>query len=153
MMLRRRRRQGTILLEAAMVYPVLFMILLTIIVLGVGVFRYQQVAHAAREGARYAAVHGAKYASETNSPAATAQDVFDNAIKPQMGGTRGQNITYTVTWNTSNTPTTTKTVTVGGVSKVVEKANTVSVTVTYAWNTHLFGTIPVSSTSVMVMCY
>src|SRR5262245_4468998 len=128
MMLRRhqKRRQGSILVETAIVYPVLFVTVSAIIVLGLGVFRYQQVAHAAREGARYAAVHGAQYASETTKPAATAQAVYNNAILPQMGGAHQENLTYAVSWSAGNTPTTTKTVTVGPVSKVVETANTVS---------------------------
>jgi Flp pilus assembly protein TadG len=156
----RRRRKGTVLLEAAFVYPVLFVLVLAIILLGVGVFRYQQVAHAAREGARYAAVHGTKYASDTGHSAATATDVYNNAIKPHLSGAHTENITYDVKWydgwgneTTSKAQTLTKSVTTGGVTTVQEKANTVSVKVTYTWNTGFFGTIPVSSTSVMVMAY
>ena len=44
-----------------------------------------------------------------------------------------------------------RSVTVSGV--VVSRANTVTVTVTYTWNTGLFGTIPVSSSSTMPMSY
>jgi len=155
MMLRRQRRKGSVLIEAAMVYPVLIVLMLGIILLSIGVFRYQQVAHIAREASRWAAVRGAKYAQETGNAAATKDSVFDNAIKPQAAGMRltSTNLTYDVTWQSSNAQTTTKTVTVGGVSTVKETANTVTVTVTYTWNTGLFGNIPVSSTSVMVMSY
>ncbi len=83
MMFRRQRRTGAILIESAMIYPILLVLVFAIIILGVGVFRYQQVAHAAREGARWAAVHGAKYADETGRPAATAADVYANAIAPK----------------------------------------------------------------------
>jgi len=159
MMLRRQRRQrrGSILIESAIVYPVLFLIVLGIIVLSLAVFRYQQVAHITREATRWAAVHGAKYA-EDNKPktAATPQDVFDNAIKPHAVGMglTSANMTYQVTWNESNAQTTSHVVTQpDGTKKTVTKANTVTVKVTYRWNTGVFGTIPVSSTSVMIMAY
>jgi hypothetical protein len=45
------------------------------------------------------------------------------------------------------------TTTVNGVPTVSSRANTVTVTVTYTWNTGLFGTIPVSSSSTMPMSY
>jgi Flp pilus assembly protein TadG len=155
MMMQRERRAGATLVEAAVVYPVLFLLVLGILLLGIGVFRYQQVSHAAREGARWAAVHGARYAEETGQPAATAESVFENAIKPQMAGSNPANITYSVTWNQSNKQSspylTTNPAT--GEQIVGARANTVTVTVRYTWNTGLFGVIPVSSTSVMTMSY
>ncbi len=39
-----------------------------------GIYRYQQVASLAREGARYASVHGSQYAADTGNAAATASD-------------------------------------------------------------------------------
>lgn len=56
-----RRRPGTSLVEAAVVYPIVFMLMLGLLVGGMGVFRYQEVSHLAREGARWASVHGAQY--------------------------------------------------------------------------------------------
>ena len=41
----------------------------------------------------------------------------------------------------------------GGLSQTKEVYNTVSVTVTYSWDTGVFGRIPVSSTSVNLMSY
>jgi Flp pilus assembly protein TadG len=149
MMLRRQRqRKGAILLESAVAYPILLTIILAIIVLGLAVFRYQQVAHMAREGSRYAAVHGALYSKETGLPAATPQDVY-NAMLPHAAGMDPRNITYSVTWQTSNAQTTSRVVG----SSIVTTANTVTVTVTYVWNAPLLGTIPVSSTSVMPISY
>jgi Flp pilus assembly protein TadG len=155
MLMRRQRRSGSALVETAIVYPVLFLLILGIIMIGIAVFRYQQVAHAAREGARWAAVHGAKYAEETGNTAATDQDIFDNAIHPQLAKIDTANITYSVTWNTSNKQTRPYVYTdpVTGVSRVREVANTVSVTVQYSWDTGFFGVIPVSSTTVMTMSY
>ena len=80
---RRQRRPGAVLVESAMIYPILLVLVFAIVTLGVGVFRYQQVAHAAREGARWAAVHGAMYAQESGKPAATPADVYAHAIAPQ----------------------------------------------------------------------
>jgi Flp pilus assembly protein TadG len=160
MMMRRQRRTGAALVETALVYPILFLLIFGIILMGVAVFRYQQVAHAAREGARWAAVHGASYGEEgaTASPpryAATAADIYTNAIKPQIAGMHASNVTYSVTWNTSNKRTRSYTYTdpSTGAQSVQAMANTVSVTVSYSWDTGLFGVIPVSSTTVMTMSY
>jgi Flp pilus assembly protein TadG len=164
MLLRRKpQRRGAVLVESAIVYPILFLLMLGIVMVSMAVFRYQQVAHLAREGSRWASVHGAKYASETGNPVATPSDVYENAIKPLAAGMQMGNVTYEVAWNKYNStyPTAeydryhTKTVTdpATGISTVVYEANTVSVTVTYSWNTGFFGTIPVSSTSTVVMSY
>ena len=162
MMLRRKKaRPGTVLAEAAFVYPVLFLLVLAIILMGLCVFRYQQVAHASREASRWASVHGAQYAKENNTTAATPQDVYDNAIAPFAAGMQTAGITYSVTWNTDANGNPDKRPTrivqtvdpVTGLSKDVPQSNTVTVTVTYTWNTGLFGTIPVSSTSVNTIYY
>jgi Flp pilus assembly protein TadG len=154
-MFQRQRRTGAILIESALVYPILFVLIFGIIVLAVGVFRYHQVAHAAREGARWAAVHGARYAQETGQPAATAEDVYANAIAPHAASMQPPNLTYSVTWDKNNqqTHSSVQIDPATGQQKLVTKANTVSVTVSYSWNTILFGVIPVSSTSVMTMSY
>jgi Flp pilus assembly protein TadG len=57
----RQRRRASSALECAIVYPATFFFVLAIIIGGTGVFRYQEVAHLAREGARYAATHGGQY--------------------------------------------------------------------------------------------
>jgi Flp pilus assembly protein TadG len=155
MMLRRRRRRGTALVESAMVYPVLFLLVLGIVILGISVFRYQQVAHIAREASRWAAVHGARYSRETGMPTTTPQSVYTNVIVPQAAGMGLDGITHSVVWTTNQEQTHSMVVIdpATGNDKVVTVANTVSVTVTYSWNTGLFGTVPVSSTSVMVMSF
>lgn len=161
MLLRRKVRTGTILIESALVYPVLFLLVLGIILIGLAVFRYQQVAHISREASRWASVHGSQYARENKTTAATPQDVYDNAIAPQAAGMQNGAITYSVTWNTDaagnpdKNPTRVVQVTdpITGLSKEVLRSNTVTVTVTYTWNTGLFGTIPVTSTSVNTISY
>jgi len=47
------------MVEAALVMPLFIMVLFGIIVLGIGVFYQQQLTNAAREAARYAAIHSA----------------------------------------------------------------------------------------------
>ncbi len=53
----RREGRGQSLVEFALVAPLFFMVIFGIIVLGLGVFYQQQVAHAAREAARFAVVN------------------------------------------------------------------------------------------------
>jgi hypothetical protein len=50
---------GQTLVEAVLVMPLFIMVLFGIIILGVGVFYQQQLTNAAREAARYAAIHSA----------------------------------------------------------------------------------------------
>ena len=55
----RSAARGQTMVELALVLPLLLMVLFGIIVLGIGVFYQQQIANAAREAARYAAIHSA----------------------------------------------------------------------------------------------
>ena len=57
-------RRGVSAIEAGIVYPITMMVLIGQLVLGIGVFRYEQLQFLAREGARYASVHGPTYAAE-----------------------------------------------------------------------------------------
>lgn len=57
MRLRRRRTRAQALVEFALVIPIFLLLLMTIVVLGLYVFYNQQLENAAREAARYAAVH------------------------------------------------------------------------------------------------
>jgi hypothetical protein len=116
---------------------------------GYGVFRYQQIALLAREGARYASVHGGQYQQETGNPAATPQDVYNNAIAPFATNLDLSQLTYTVTWTNSNMPYDTST----DYEKPV--ANTVTVTVNYKWfpEAYFVGPITLTSTSTLPMSY
>lgn len=130
-------RRGSTLLEGAFVYPILSFFLLALVVGGMGMFRYQEVAWLAREGSRYAAVHGAKYQQVTGKPAAKASDVYNNAILPKVVGLDTSQLKYQVTWNPDNQP-----------------GSTVTVTVTYNWVPEaLVGSVNLTSTSVVQMCY
>src|SRR5262245_3304026 len=147
-MLRRHsqyQRRGAILVEAAIVYPVLFLLIIGMVVGGLGVFRYNRVASLAREGARYASVRGAQFATDTGNAAATTTAV-ENHVKSMAAGLDTNSLTVTTTWNTSNALTHTS-----GSSTV---QNTVSVTVSYPWVPEAFcGGVTLTSTSVMTMSY
>jgi Flp pilus assembly protein TadG len=144
------RRSGVVLVESAIIYSVLFLLLFGLISGAIGVFRYQQVSYLAREGSRYASVHGTTYATEQNVPAATASDVYNNAIKPRAVRMQLNNLAYSVTWNTNNQPY--HTVISNGQDVAV--ANNVSVTVSYQWKPFFLSKpVTLSSTSVSTMSY
>jgi Flp pilus assembly protein TadG len=150
MRLLHRRRAVATTIEFALVGSVTFLLILGLLIGGMGIFRYQQVANLARDGSRWASVHGTQYAKDTKNTAATDTDVYNNAIKPYAAGLDTSKLTYSVSWNTSNDPY--HTTTVNGVQ--VQVANTVTVTVTYQWVPEAYlGGITLSSTSISVMSY
>jgi len=146
MMIRRTPpRRGSTLVESALVYPVLFLVLFAIVSLGVGVFRKQQVTHIAREAARWASVHGEDYAMASKNPAADEAAVYTNAILPQAGTLQASKLTYSVTWpDGSKKPV--RDVNTG--TYVVAKGSRVTVTVNYVWDVvPFFGPMTLTSTS------
>jgi Flp pilus assembly protein TadG len=150
MRLHRPSRPAATTVEFAVVGPLTLMLLMGLLVGGMGVFRYQQVAFLSREASRWAAVHGAQYAQETGQPAATADDVYQKAVLPRATAIDPSRLGGSVTWNSSNAQY--RTITVNGVDKKV--ANTVSVTVSYQWIPEYFwGGITLTSTSVAPMSY
>lgn len=60
---RARRSSGQTLVEFAICALVLFMLVFAVVDLARGVFAYNTIAHCAREGVRYAVVHGATSAA------------------------------------------------------------------------------------------
>jgi Flp pilus assembly protein TadG len=152
MRLRQQRRSGTTVVESAIVYPLTFLLIIGLVVAGLGVFRYQEVSSLARRAARYAAVHGKQYAQETGNPAATSTDIYNNAIKPYAFSLDLSKLSYSVTYNTENAPSTP--IILNG--KVATRGNTVTVTINYTWipEAYIRGTgITLTSTSVLPMAY
>ncbi|HZT79696.1 MAG TPA: TadE family protein [Gemmataceae bacterium] len=143
------RRRAASVVESAIVYPATFLVVLGLAVGGLGVFRYQQVASLAREGARWASVRGGQYASETGNAAATQQDVYNNVIKPNGFGLDPSRLGCTVTWsNNDNWPVRISS------DNGAATANTVTVTVTYQWLPEAYlGGLTLSSTSVVPVAY
>ena len=147
---RRCSRPAANMVEFAIIAPITFLLLIGLLVGGLGVFRYHQIAYLAREASRWASVHGAQYAQDTKNAAATPADVYDNVIKPDATGLDLTQLTYSVTWNSSNSQD--HTATVNG--NTVKVANTVTVTINYNWIPEAYlpgGTM--TSTSVCTMSY
>jgi Flp pilus assembly protein TadG len=167
-----RRRRGSTLVECAFVYPITCFLIFGLLIGGTGIFRYQQVAHLAREAARFASVHGGQYA-QNNAVAIMANElpnVDENYLRTSIvaGGAVAfdpSRLTTTVSMNTTQGSfawdNTTATYnrwpysTVIQNNKVIPVQNTVSVTVTYSWfpELYLVGPISLQSTAVMPMSY
>ena len=138
------------MVEFAIVAPAVFVLIFGVLIGGLGVARYQQLAYLAREASRYASVHGAQYATETGQTAATPTMVYDSVIARKAVGLNLSKLTYSVTWNTDNGQF--HTVVVGRNNRQV--ANTVTVALTYVWIPE--GFVPqkaMHSTSVSVMSF
>ncbi|WP_435016321.1 hypothetical protein TA3x_003886 [Tundrisphaera sp. TA3] len=117
---RARRRRGIIMAEAGAVYSVTILLVLGMMVAGLGVFRYQEVAFQARQAARWASVQ-----SGTPTPA----QVLAGGITPIM--IPRNRLTATVARPTINS------------------VEYISVTLTYRWTPEAFPTAlsPVTFTS------
>ena len=123
--------------EFACAFPILLTLVVGLVVLGVGVSRYQIVALLARQAARWASVRGAEYAQSTGKAAATEADIYNNAILPRAIGMNPASVSCVVTWSPNNQP-----------------GSTVTVTVNYQWvPVDFVRPINLSSTSVMTMAY
>jgi Flp pilus assembly protein TadG len=146
----RRQRRGATLVESALVLSVTLLLIVGLVVLGLGVFRYQQTAAVAREAARWASVHGGLYAQETGQPAATRDAVKNQVIPRYSTGLDPNSITsFTVTWdNASEMPI------YYDSTNQVFKSNAVHVTISYQWIPEaFFGGVTLTSTSEMPISY
>src|SRR5262249_53532830 len=81
-----QRRSGAVLVESALVYPIAFLLMLGLVVMGVGVFRYQEVSHLAREAARWASTHGAQYRKDMNSSPGSSGGSYDRTDATPLPG-------------------------------------------------------------------
>jgi hypothetical protein len=115
------------------------LLLLGTVVLGLGVFRYQQLQCLAREGARYASVHGPQYAADSGNAYATNSSVLTH-IETLAVGLDNSKLSCTVTWN-PNPPTTTT-------------PSIVTVHLSYDWVPEgYFQSMTLSASSVMPVTY
>jgi len=87
-------------LETAIILPAVMMLTLGTCSTAMGIYYYQLVATLAREGARYASVHGTQYAADTGNSVATAADIYNNAILPMAVGLNTTYLSYQVQWGT-----------------------------------------------------
>jgi Flp pilus assembly protein TadG len=147
-MTHRPRRPGALAVEYALVFPIVFLLILGLVVGGLGVLRYQQVAALARDGARWAAVRGGDYEREQGQPAATPEDVHQQVTLARavlMGPT---GLSTNVTWDDP-----------GKMPTYVDSSgqphtNRVRVTVTYQWLPEaLLGRRTLTSTAETTVAY
>jgi hypothetical protein len=139
-------RRGTTVVEGAVVYPVAIFLLLALVVGAMGVFRFQEVAFLAREGARYGSAHGAQYRQDARLPVGTSSDwtsdIYSTAIAPKIVALDSSKLSYTMTWPAVvNQPT----------KSDNWPGSSVTVTVTYQWfpELYLVGPFNLTSTSTM----
>jgi Flp pilus assembly protein TadG len=133
----RPRRRGLHELELAVVIPLVFLLLFGLLFGCLGALRYREVASLADEGARYAAGHGRDYQKITGHPAATATDVFNNAVSADAVLLNPSQLSSTVTWSPDN-----------------DQGSTVTVTVTYHWVPEAYlGGLTLRSTSTATIRY
>ncbi len=160
------RRGVAQVIETAIILTLVMMLTLGTCSTAMGVYYYQLVATLAREGARYASVHGGQYFQDTGN-SVTADQITTNAIMPMAVGLNLNNLTYQVQWGTavsgswvwtdwvssSTSPPTSPNP--NSTTPAEPLYNGVQVTVTYQWTPDLYITGPLSltSTSVMPMSY
>lgn len=167
------RRRAGVLVEAALVLPITFLLILGVLIGGMGVFRYQEVAHLARLTARYAAVHGGQYAQDNASAitAGTLPNVNGNYLAQNIAAANAvllnssqlsvsaTIITHSGTYdwddtadNNNRMPYSTYTDSNKNTDCVT---NAVQVTVSYQWMPEWFlaGPIILTSTAVVPMSY
>lgn len=160
-------------IEAAIVLPITFLLILGLLVGGMGIFRYQEAAHLARLTARYAAVHGGQYTQENAAAIQTGSlpSVNENFLAQNIAAAnaialdpRNLSVSVTITtpsgtydWDdtkdTNNRSPYSNSTDNNG--KVIAVTNTVNVTVTYQWlpELYLVGPITLTSTSILPLSY
>jgi len=94
----RKLQRGFAMVEAALASTTALALLFGIFEFGQAVWQYNLVAHAAREGTRYAIVHGA------NSSTPATSDTITAKVKNQSLGLDPSKLSVTVTWINNNRP-------------------------------------------------
>jgi Flp pilus assembly protein TadG len=134
----RTHRRGAAAVEAAIVFPVLFLCLFALVIGGLGVFRYFQVDCLARESARYLSVRGKNYATYAKTASPTEQQTINQVVMPMAAGMNATLLTVQIDWIDRRTDTATdwdsatKSVT-SYTANGSPVTNHVRVTVSYKW--------------------
>lgn len=115
---RTHQRRGASMVEMAIIGPMFLFILIGLVVAGLGVFRYQQVAALAYESARWTSVHGPNYSRVTGEPKADSAALLANVIRPRASGLDLSKLTCDLVWS--------------------EKDATATVTLRYQWTPEAF---------------
>jgi Flp pilus assembly protein TadG len=160
------RRPGTAMTEAGLILTAFLFLLFAIIVGGLGVFRYQQLATLSRLGARFASVHGSQYVAEYGSrlplqDQAAIQTYLRNqavGLDPSQLNVQVQLSTSsgTVGWDAGGGAVATPVATTSGAA-ASQRTSTVTVTVTYRWMPEVgflgVGPLNLSSSTAMPMAF
>lgn len=162
----RRQRAGVVVVESAVVYSVTLLLILGIIVGGLGVFRYQEVAHLAREGTRYASTHGGRYSEEgipqqTGVSAVSSSSDLQTYLQSRAVLLDPSKLQVTVSWSAGNNVSPANypyyVNTSSSLSPPAQQVitNNVTVTVSYQWfpECYLVGPFTLTSTSTLPMSY
>ena len=166
MLLSTSPRKGVTVLEFAVVAPITFFLLLALIVGGMAIFRYQEVSHLAREGSRYASVHGGRYTLDripvtSGVPAVNSDSDIQAYVESRAAALDISKLKATISWSAPSTlspinmpmyvDTDPNLVPPGQITI----QNYVTVVVTYEWlpELYLIGPINLTSTSKVAMCY
>ena len=141
---RTSKRSGAHAVESAIVLPITLFLLIGLVVGAQGIFNYQETACLAREGARYASVHGAQWRSDAGLPPGTAADwtadIIANGVNTHRMNLDPTRVVVTCSWppviNQPDHPDD-------------WPGSKVTVTVTYTWlpATYLTGAYTLTSTS------
>ncbi len=126
-------RRGTTVVECAVVYPVTILLLLGTVIMGLGIFQYEQLQSLAHEGARYASVRGPSYvAAGGTQPSPSSVQTYLNGMAVGLSGFQCTACPYSAT----------------------TLPCTVSVTLTYTWTpSGLFSSTTWTVTSTMPVTY
>lgn len=148
-----RKRRGAVAVESAIVYAVLFVLLLGLLVGGLGVFRYQQVACQAREATRWAAVRAADWQKENKQAVLTREQLVKQAVLPYAAGMDATKLVVQVHWVDGSTGTAhdwdaTPHRVVTTLATGQKVSNRVRVTVVYRWVPEALLAGPIHLTSI-----
>jgi Flp pilus assembly protein TadG len=153
-------RTGAMAVEAAVVHPVMLFLLLGLVVGGMGVFRYQQVAGQAREAGRWASVRGSDFQKNTGQKSPTQQQIFQQAVVPYLAGMDLSSLSIQVLWVNQSTGQATDWDASSKDPQTLTKTgdyvtNTVRVTITYKFSPAIYflGSIQLTSTSELPMMF
>ncbi len=162
----RRPRRGASLVEFAIIASTTFFLIFGLLVGALGIFRYQEVSHLAREGARYASTHGGRYSEDgmpttTGVPAVNSSSDLLSYLQGQTALLDSSKLNVDVSWTAPSTVTPKNYPTYMDTNpnlippgQVVDQ-NYVIVTVSYQWfpELYLVGPFTLSSKSQMAMSY
>src|SRR6185436_6044700 len=95
-----RPRRGQALIEGAMTLVIFLSLVFGVCEFGRAIWIYTLICHVAREGTRYAAVHG----SQSGMTSATAIANTNALVKARAVGLPAANVNVTTTWVPNNTP-------------------------------------------------